>query len=604
MDMKDFFQKIFGQKGEINYLYFSLLLLFLTVLSLSHYFTRDLPLKGLSLCFLLYAFGQALFEVFCFVLLAHILKRWTPRWLYFSYIYASVILMILHFANFLMVRLMDASLVYIFKFFFGSGLAHPIAGFQALNMNATMIWISLAVMIFLPLASITLYSITHRIAKKWPLKISLFQIILTIAVTGVSLFFLDLLIHPFISNQFYAKYQKTLPLGTTFITPTPDHLILANPFPPPRDEKQTLAAIPPLSAHALPNIYLFIIETFRRDFLDAAPHLSAFGKEHLEFPKSYANASSTYLSWFAILHSNMPFYWAQMRDAWEGGSIPLRMLKNMGYHISVLSSADLRYFKMDKLLFGAKKELVDLIEEFPLNLKAWERDALCFSSLKEKIKPEGEVYIVFLDSPHSEYSFPDDYPIPFQPIASEIDYFTIGPKSPDLELIKNRYRNSIHYVDHSLGQFFDFLKEKGLYQNAIIAITGDHGEEFFEDGALFHGVHLNEYSTSVPLMLKFPLSKYKVHTSVATHMDIMPSILHYLTENCDFSALFDGRSIFSKDQLPFRISVKQNGPDIPIEFLLEGEDLKLKARFEGTSKLEILELQGYLTPDIFNPLSK
>lgn len=604
MDMKDFFQKIFGQKGEINYLYFSLLLLFLTMLSLSHYFTWDLPLNGLSLFFLFYAFGQAMLEVFCFVLLAHILKRWAPRWLYFSYIYASVILMILHFVNFLMVRLMDASLAYIFKFFFGSGLAHLIAGFQALNMNATMIWISLAVMIFLPLASITLYSLTHRVAKRWPLNLTLFQIVLTIAVTGVGLFLLDVLVHPFISNQFYAKYQKTLPLGTTFLTPTPDHLILENPFPPVRDEKKTLAAIPLLSAPLLPNIYLFIIETFRRDFLDAAPHLSAFGKQHLEFPKSYANASSTYLSWFAILHSNLPFYWSEMRDAWEGGSVPLRMLKNMGYHISVLSSADLRYFKMDKLLFGMKKELVDLVEEFPLSLKAWERDALCFSSLQGKIKSEGQVYIVFLDSPHSEYSFPDDYPTPFLPIASEIDYFTIGPKSPDLELIKNRYRNSIHYVDHCLGQFFDFLKEKGLYQNSIIAITGDHGEEFFEDGALFHGVHLNEYSTAVPLMLKFPFPKYKVQTHVATHMDIMPSILHYLTENCDFTALFDGRSIFSKDQLPFRISVKQNGPDIPIEFLLENEDLTLKARFVDTSKLEILELQGYLTPDIFFPLSK
>lgn len=602
--MKNFFKKIFGQKGEINYLYFSLLLIFLTMLSLSHYFTWDLPLRGLSIFFLFYAFGQALLEVFCFVLLAHILKRWTPRWFYFSYIYASFIFMILHFVNFLMVRLMDASLTYIFKFFFGSGIDHLIAGFQALNMNATMIWISLAVMIFLPLVSFSLYSLTHRIAKKWPLNLSLIQIVLTIGITGVGLFLLDLLVHPFISNQLYARYQKTLPLGTTFISPTPDHLILANPFPPFRDEKKTLAAIPPLTAKALPNIYLFIIETFRRDFLDAAPHLSAFGKENIEFPKSYANASSTYLSWFAIFHSNLPFYWSQMRDVWTEGSIPLRMLKNLGYHISVLSSADLRYFKMDKLLFGSKKELVDTLEEFPLSLKAWERDALCFSSLKEKIKSQGELYIIFLDSPHSEYSFPEDYPIPFKPIASEIDYFTIGPKSPDLELVKNRYRNSIHYVDHCLGQFFDFLKEKRLYQNAIIAITGDHGEEFFEDGALFHGVHLNEYSTSVPLLLKFPSSKWKVQTPMATHIDIFPSILHYLTGKSNFSALFDGRSFFSKDQLPFRISVKQNGPDIPIEFLLENEDLKLKARFVDPSTLEILELQGYLTPDIFLPLSK
>ncbi|MBX7066865.1 MAG: sulfatase-like hydrolase/transferase [Parachlamydiales bacterium] len=604
--MKNFLRKFFGQKREINYLYFSFFLLFLTVLSLSHFYTWNLPLTGVPLFFFFYAIGQALLEVCCFVLIAYILKLWTPKWIYFSFISISFILMLLHFTNFFMVRILDASIIYIFKFFFGSGIDHLIAGFQALNMNATMIGTILVAVILVPIAGILFYTFTFKIVRKKPLNVSLNQLAMMVGIIGISLFLLDLIAHPFLNKSSYSKYQKTLPLGTTFLSPAPNHLILQNPFPNFRDEETTQRLLPAISSKHLPNVYIFVIETFRRDFLNAAPHLTAFGEENISFPKSYSNASCTYLSWFSIFHADMPFYWSQMRDTWTQGSIPLQMLKKMGYKISVYSSADLRFFKMDKLIFGSERQLADKVEEFSLDwsLPPCERDALCFESMKKDLEPSGHAYIVFLDSTHSEYSFPKDFPVAYEPIATEIDYLTIGPKSPELELIKNRYRNAIHYVDDQIGRFFEHLKSKELYNDAIVAITGDHGEEFFEEGALFHGVHLNEYTTSVPLFMKFPSSEWEPQTDLATHMDIFPSILHYLTKQSNFTELFDGRSVFSLDRLPFRIAVHQNGPDIPLEFFLEKSDLKLKARFVDSSKLEILELQGYLHPDIFLPLSR
>lgn len=604
--MKAFFQKIFGQKREINYLYFSFFLFFLTALSLSHFLNWKLPLKGAPLFFLLYAIGQSLLEVSCFVLVAFVLKRWTPKWVYLCFISISFILMLLHFTHFLMVRLMDASLTYIFKFFFGSGIDHFIAGFQALNMNATMIATIVLTVLIIPMVGIGFYLFSFRLAKRKPLNVSLSQIALTIGITGTALFLLDLTAHPFLSRTVYSKYQKTLPLGTTFITPTPKHVNLLHPMPPIRDEERTIRSLPQVTINHLPNIYLFIIETFRRDFLGAAPNLSSFGEENMQFNKSYANASSTHLSWFAIFHADLPIYWAEMRDAWKRGSIPLQALKKLGYQIFVYSSADLRFFNMDKVIFGAHRELADKIEEYSFHrsIEPCDRDALCFKSLKKDLVPEGRAYLIFLDSTHSEYSFPKDLPLKYKPISKEIDYFTIGPKSPELELVKNRYRNAIYYVDQCMGSFFELLKEENLYQDAIIAITGDHGEEFFEEGALFHGTHLNEQQTSVPILFKFPSKEWLSQTQEATHMDIFPSILHYLTKQTDFTALFDGRSIFSLDRLPFRIAVLQNGPDTPLEFFLENPDLKLRARFTNSSKLEILELQGFLEPDIFFPLSK
>lgn len=604
--MKAFLERIFSQKSEVNYLYFSCFLFFLSLLSLSHFFTWEHDFKGISIFFLFYAFGQALFEVFCFVLIGYLLDRWAPRFLYLLFVGISFLLMLLHFTNFLMIRVVDAPLPYIFKFLFGSGIIHLIASFQSLNLNWTMIGITFATFLLIPIAGIIFHKLTLWVVKKKPLNLSLKQIAIAISVVGVFLFTLDLISLPLLNRSIYSKYKKILPLGTTFLTPTLKLMTLLPPLPPCREEENILKLLPHSNIAHLPNIYLFVIETFRKDFLSVATHLSAFANENIQFNRSFANSNATHLSWFSIFHADLPLYWTSMRDTWKKGSVPLQMLKQLGYKVSVFSSSDLRFFQMDKLLFGSDLQLIDEIEEYSTDrsLKPFERDALAFQALQKNHQKSGHIYLVFLDSPHSEYSFPLEPPPKYQPISKEIDYLTINPKSPEIELVKNRYRNAIDYVDQLMGSFFDGLKKENLYDDAIIAITGDHGEEFFEEGALFHGTHLNDYQTAVPLLFKFPSKEWIPQTKEATHIDIFPSILHYLTKESDFTPLFDGRSIFNLDRLPFRMAFQQNGPDAPSEFLLEGLHGELRAQLETPNHLRIVELQGSIEPDIFSPLSK
>src|SRR5579872_5497383 len=108
--MKSFFKWLFEHKNEINYLYFSSFLLFLTMLSVSHYLCWEQPHYGIALFFLLYAVGQAFLEVCFFVLIAYLLKRWAPQWAFRCYIAVSFILMLMHYTQFTMVRLMDSSI--------------------------------------------------------------------------------------------------------------------------------------------------------------------------------------------------------------------------------------------------------------------------------------------------------------------------------------------------------------------------------------------------------------------------------------------------------------------------------------------------------------
>jgi len=66
------------------------------------------------------------------------------------------------------------------------------------------------------------------------------------------------------------------------------------------------------------------------------------------------------------------------------------------------------------------------------------------------------------------------------------------------------YDAEIHYADRILGELLDQLREQGLYDEMLIVVTSDHGEEFWEHGGLGHTVTLYDEVLHVPLIVKLP----------------------------------------------------------------------------------------------------
>lgn len=591
----------FSEKGEINYLYFTILFSGLILFTFSHFLLLEHPIFGIHLFFLVYAFGQAFLETWVFILITCLLKKWAPRWVLFVFVAFSFLLLLLHFTNFTMIRLMDAPISYAFQFLFGAGIDGFIIGFLALNMNLEMISLMALLLLLIPCTGSLLYWGTNHMTKKKPWNLSINQITLAVLSISMLLLSLDFLMQPYINRRIYKKYRKALPFGTTFLGTTPHSTLLAASIPPLPSELAIKENRPHLSAHSKPNIYLFVIETLRKDFVneETAPCLTSFGKENIEISSSFANANGTHLSWFSLFYSKLPFYWTAVRDEWNEGSTALQLLKEIGYKIRVYSAADLHYFGMDQVLFGEKKQLINHLEDFSSqrNLDACDKDALCLDTFERDIMTEegreGNLYLFFLDSTHSEYSFPKDFPLKFEPSVNQIDYLTLNKQ--EIAPIKNRYRNAISYVDTLMNRFLSRLKEENLYNSAVIAITGDHGEEFFEEGALFHGTHLNKYQTAVPIFLK--CTGNPSQAAEATHMDILPSIVHHITGHCDFTNYFDGHSIFTNEGSPYRICVMQKGPETPSEFSIHKGNNKLHAKFFDSKniylqkEIEIIEMQ-------------
>jgi len=60
-------------------------------------------------------------------------------------------------------------------------------------------------------------------------------------------------------------------------------------------------------------------------------------------------------------------------------------------------------------------------------------------------------------------------------------------KPHDVDSAIRRYDAEIRHVDAEFGRLLDALRSRDLYDEALIIVVADHGEEFFDHGDLYHG---------------------------------------------------------------------------------------------------------------------
>jgi len=113
----------------------------------------------------------------------------------------------------------------------------------------------------------------------------------------------------------------------------------------------------------------------------------------------------------------------------------------------------------------------------------------------------------------------------------------------DLQHLIALYRGEVAWTDSQLGLIFEQLERAGRLDNALIIVTADHGEEFFDHGARGHRHTLYDELTRVPLLIVPPRGGSAV-ADVATQVslsDLMPTALDYAGVTPPASS--DGRTL-------------------------------------------------------------
>lgn len=98
-----------------------------------------------------------------------------------------------------------------------------------------------------------------------------------------------------------------------------------------------------------------------------------------------------------------------------------------------------------------------------------------------------------------------------------------------LEHLIALYDGSILYSDYIFGRLIEILKEEGIYEESLIILTSDHGEEFNEHGGKRHWKLFIE-NLHIPLIIKFPGGEFageKIADRART-LDLLPSVFEYL----------------------------------------------------------------------------
>jgi len=124
------------------------------------------------------------------------------------------------------------------------------------------------------------------------------------------------------------------------------------------------------------------------------------------------------------------------------------------------------------------------------------------------------LWVHYLD-PHAPYDSPDtpeelrrEYPGQWDSKRTYW-YETMAEAPPGErarfeEYCRRMYAEEVRYADRWVGELLAELKRRHVYDDAVIAIISDHGEELFEHGAFEHGHSMHEEVLRVPLLVKWP----------------------------------------------------------------------------------------------------
>lgn len=119
---------------------------------------------------------------------------------------------------------------------------------------------------------------------------------------------------------------------------------------------------------------------------------------------------------------------------------------------------------------------------------------------------------LYYEDPHHTYE-----------VHGDKGYPTFGSSDVD------RFDGEIAFADRNVGVLLEHLRHKPeVWDNTVVIVTADHGEEFREHGGRFHNRTCYEESTRVPLIVRVPgLPPQRIDAPVAL-VDVVPAILELL----------------------------------------------------------------------------
>ena len=317
----------------------------------------------------------------------------------------------------------------------------------------------------------------------------------------------------------------------------------------------------------------------------ATPNLDLLGKEGVIFANAFASGPRTAESFPGILASTYPLMFGGGYALTESHVSVAEVLEREGYataafHSNPYLSTNYGYDRgfgifwdsLEKVspvsrvgnAFGARLKKETLLYRLLRRLGAlWSMRRRGAPFVRAEVV--NEKVFAWLDSatdsfflwlhymdPHYPYLPPGRYlrlfrdrPISKHRLQKLLVKMTEAPGSltePERQLLIDLYDAEVRYADDQIGHLMRWLQSRGLYDDLLIVVTADHGEEFREHGGFAHATWASEVRDSratvklydelvhVPLLIRFPQQVFagaRVEELVSL-LDVAPTVVDWV----------------------------------------------------------------------------
>lgn len=366
-----------------------------------------------------------------------------------------------------------------------------------------------------------------------------------------------------------------------------------------------------------PNIVLVSIDSLRADHLGTygypkptSPFVDELADESVVFERAVSTTSWTLPAHLSMLTSLSSAVHGVINDGMtlsEDATSVAQLLQRAGWATGAVVSAPYLSHK-----FGFDRGF-DVYDDTTVSWPSDSASHTGVTSLKTHNRAvelldelADRPFFLFLHYWDVHYDF--EPPFPFDTMFVDPDYqgsmtgkgfqrnraIVPGMDPRDLEHVIALYDGEIAFVDTFMGRLFRELKVRGLWDNTLIIFTSDHGEEFLEHGKRGHRKNLYTETLSVPLIVKFPNSRWagsRVQEAVGI-IDIMPTML-------DLAGLEPFPEANGRSLIP--VVDGTSDPDDPFYYFgdMQGE---LKSVVAGRYKLIRRFLEGPPTVELYDTI--
>ncbi len=312
---------------------------------------------------------------------------------------------------------------------------------------------------------------------------------------------------------------------------------------------------------AKPNILLVMVDTLRADHLSCyggetpTPNLCRLAEGGTIY-QGFSHASWTKPATASLISSTLPStHNAMSKPSSLSQDLVLipEAMKSAGYSTGgIVSNVNLAesfgfaqgyddyYYLGPDYLFGAAESSSKLIVYQlgrQLALGLFGGDETFFNDFYQDSEVVNEVAFDWLDDRKDERFFlflhyMDAHDPYFEHPYNGVGIARVSMPEPEPEMaerLQELYRGEIDYLDENFGKLLAKLDAEGLYDDTVIVLTADHGEEFAEHGGFWHGLTLYDEQIHVPLVIKWAKGGERpargANSGIARLIDVGPTLL-------------------------------------------------------------------------------